>query len=307
MKVIVTGGSGRIGRAVLKTLVDRGHEVLNLDRRPSDRPGRFVYMDLRRRELLQPVMEQAEALIHMGEIPHAGSGHYTDEEVFGHNCAVGSLVFQLASELKYKRVLYTSTIQIYGFVDAGAVPPAMLPADETHPLRPQNAYALGKVAVEAYAHYCARKYGLSVAAFRLPWVLGEQFNEHWYQWTENEKKLDPDMGIYVRDTDVAECFALAWSGGRRASRPTTSRPGNWRRAADPGGHRAGLPPLPAVARRLGQVRHGVPVRQGTRTLRLGTEVELSRPVPREVRPRPVPRRWSSYSHSIVAGGLVLMS
>jgi len=209
MKVIVTGGSGRVGRAVLKTLVDRGHEVLNLDRRPSDRPGRFVYMDLRRRELLQPVMEQAEALIHMGEIPTTGSGHNTDEEVFAHNCAVGSLVFQLASELKYKRVLYTSTIQIYGFVDAGAIPPARLPVDETHPLRPQNTYALGKVAIEAYAHYCTRKYGLSVAALRLPWVLGEQFNEHWYQWTENEKKLDPDMGIYVRDTDVAECFALA--------------------------------------------------------------------------------------------------
>lgn len=213
MKVIVTGGSGRIGKAVLKTLVERGHEVLNLDRRPpreaGDRPGKFVYIDLRRRELLQPVMEQAEAIVHMGEIPSARSGHNTEEEVYASNCAVGSLVMQLAAELKYKRVLYTSTIQIYGFMDQGMIPPATLPVDESHPLRPQNTYALGKVAIENYARYCAEKKGLSIASFRLPWVLADQFNDHWFEWTDREEKIDSDLGIYVKDSDVAECFAMA--------------------------------------------------------------------------------------------------
>ena len=210
MKVIVTGGSGRIGKAVVTTLARRGHEVVNVDRRPPvDRPGKFVYMDLQRRDLLQPVMEQAEAIVHMGEIPSARMGHHTEEEVYASNCAVGSLVMQLASELKYKRVIYTSTIQIYGFLDMGAIPPAVLPVDESHPLRPQNTYALGKVAVENYARYCARKYGLSVAAFRLPWVMTDEMIDHRLSWMDNQRKLDSDMGIHVKDSDVAECFAMA--------------------------------------------------------------------------------------------------
>lgn len=210
MRVIVTGGSGRVAKAVLKTLAERGHEVLNLDRRPPvDRPGKFIYVDLRRRDLLQGVMEQAEMMIHMGEIPGARSGIHTEEEVYASNCAVGSLVMQLASELKYKRVIYTSTIQTYGFQDYGMIPPARLPVDENHPLRPQNTYSLGKVAVENYARYCAEKKGLSVAAFRLPWVMSDQMTDHRFERIDNETKLDSDLGIYVKDSDVAECFAMA--------------------------------------------------------------------------------------------------
>jgi nucleoside-diphosphate-sugar epimerase len=210
MRVIVTGGSGRIGGAVVKTLAERGHEVWNLDRRPPvERPGRFIYMDLRRRDLLQPVMEQAETIIHMGEIPSARTGHNTEEEVYASNCAAGSLVMQLASELKYRRVLYTSTIQVYGFMDMGMIPPATLPVDENHPLRPQNAYSLGKVAVENYARFCAQKKGLSIAAFRLPWVMTDDVAEHRFGWIDKQTKLDSDLGIYVKDSDVAECFAMA--------------------------------------------------------------------------------------------------
>ena len=32
MRIIVTGGSGKLGRTVVRTLRDEGHEVVNLDR-----------------------------------------------------------------------------------------------------------------------------------------------------------------------------------------------------------------------------------------------------------------------------------
>ncbi len=188
MKVIVTGGSGRIGKHVIARLVEHGHEVISLDRRPADRPGaRFIYTDLRRREQLQPVMEQAQVIVHMGEIPSATSGHNTEEEVFGQNCTVGSLVLQLASELKYQRVIYTSTIQVYGFTAQGAIPPVKMPIDETHPRQPQNGYGLSKVAIEDYACHCAQKRALSVAVFRLPWVMTHDPEDHWFRWFEHQE------------------------------------------------------------------------------------------------------------------------
>lgn len=209
MKVIVTGGSGKIGKSVIKALVERGHEVFNLDRRPSDRPGaKFVYMDLRRRELLQPVMEQAEAVVHMGEIPNTRSGHYSEEEVFGTNCTIGSMVAQLAAECKHKRMIYSSTIQVYGFTDMNHVAPLQLPIDEKHPANPQNPYSTAKIAIESYLRLASRR-GLGVSVFRLPWVMTHEMDDGWFHWTEREKKLNSDLGIYVRDSDVAEAFALA--------------------------------------------------------------------------------------------------
>ena len=44
MRVAVTGGSGRIGSEVIKELIARGHEPINIDRRQADKPlARFVY------------------------------------------------------------------------------------------------------------------------------------------------------------------------------------------------------------------------------------------------------------------------
>ena len=36
-KIAVTGGSGKAGRAVVRDLLEHGHEVLNIDRVPSPR------------------------------------------------------------------------------------------------------------------------------------------------------------------------------------------------------------------------------------------------------------------------------
>lgn len=208
MKVIVTGGSGRLGGAVIKTLAQRGHEVINVDRRPAQREARFVYLDLRNRALLQPVMEQAEAIIHMGEIPNVRAAT-TLEEVYATNCAIGSMVFQLAAELNYRKVIYTSTIQVYGFADDGMVPPVTMPIDEQHPLRPRNAYGLAKAGNENYARLCSETSDLSVSVFRLPWIVMDDNADRTVGTLERDTPLRGDLGIYVKDDDVADCFALA--------------------------------------------------------------------------------------------------
>src|SRR5450432_529131 len=89
-RVAVTGGSGRVGEHIVKALLDHGHHVINVDRRQADKPlAKMIYCDLRQRELVQPILDQVDAVIHLAEIPHI-SMPYSPDYIFAHNTAATS-------------------------------------------------------------------------------------------------------------------------------------------------------------------------------------------------------------------------
>ncbi|HLL90296.1 MAG TPA: NAD(P)-dependent oxidoreductase [Tepidisphaeraceae bacterium] len=210
LRVVVTGGSGRVGSAVVKRLVAAGHHVINVDRRQAKEPvaQRFVYADLRKREQVQPVLEQPDAVCHLGEIPNPDAPLGADE-IFSHNTNVAAVVLQTAADLKLRLVVYTSTCQVYGVWGKPPIPPERLPVDESLPLRPQNVYALSKVANESYARYVGERHGLGISIFRLPWVMSE-WNDRWYDWFEKPDGPVPDgLETYVHAEDAAAAYAAA--------------------------------------------------------------------------------------------------
>ena len=75
MRVVVTGGSGKAGRAVVRDLLEHGYEVLNVDRVPSadsnspDSPAPFLPADLVSR-LKNSLKENQLAVAKTGEQPH---------------------------------------------------------------------------------------------------------------------------------------------------------------------------------------------------------------------------------------------
>jgi nucleoside-diphosphate-sugar epimerase len=211
MRVAVTGGSGRIGTFVVNELVARGHEVISIDRRhPAEpiAPAKFVFGHLGQRQFVQPVLDQVEAVCHLGEIPSLHSG-LSPEDTFAQNVQAGSVVMQTAADLRLKRAIYTSSCQVYGFWGRDAAAPRQLPFDETHPLSPRNAYAMGKVAMEMYSRMLAEQQGLSVAAFRFPWVRTEPYDESWADLVRKRPDHTDGFATYVHALDVARGYALA--------------------------------------------------------------------------------------------------
>jgi nucleoside-diphosphate-sugar epimerase len=98
---------------------------------------------------------------------------------------------------------------VYGFWDAAPAVPQHLPFDETHPLTARNAYALGKVAMELYSRMLSERQGLSVAAFRFPWVRAEDYDESWIPPLREKPTRSDGMLTYVHAADVARGYALA--------------------------------------------------------------------------------------------------
>ncbi|HYG76628.1 MAG TPA: NAD(P)-dependent oxidoreductase [Planctomycetota bacterium] len=212
LRVAVTGGSGRIGKHVISQLLARGHSVINLDRKEAARPeARLMYVDLRRRDIIQPIFETVDAVCHLAEIPNV-NGPYSPDEVYAHNAQAGAVVLQTAADLKLKRFVYTSSCQAYGMWGDHRIAPQRLPMDETHPLLPQNAYGMAKMANERYAEMVSRNQGLSLAIFRFPWVLDfdiEADEEGLWMALARSKNPTEGMATYVHVTDAASAYVLA--------------------------------------------------------------------------------------------------
>jgi UDP-glucose 4-epimerase len=211
-RVAVTGGSGRIGSKVVRALWQRGHDVINIDRRvPRETTARFCYADLRQRAQLQPLLEQVDALCHLAEIPNV-SAHYAPEELFIHNTTVGAVVLQTAADLKLKRVIYTSTCQVYGVWGHPAVAPRQLPLTEEHPLLPTNVYSCAKVANEFLARMISNSTGLSLAIFRFPQVTSfaiEHPGDEWKHWFDGRAEFGDGFGTHLQIEDAARAYVLA--------------------------------------------------------------------------------------------------
>ena len=149
MRVLVTGGSGRIGRFAVRDLAAAGHDVTSVDVAPTGEPGcRHLRADLTDAGQVYQALAaaRAEAVVHLGAWANAGVVPHT--RTYGDNVQGTYNVFQACADLGVRRVISASSQQAYG---ADAAPPLYVPIDEDHPLRPSNPYGLSKAAGEQAA------------------------------------------------------------------------------------------------------------------------------------------------------------
>jgi nucleoside-diphosphate-sugar epimerase len=173
MRIVVTGGNGRIGHYAVRELVAAGHRVTNLDLLPPVNPVPGVH-NMRGNVTNIADIYGAVAYARADGVAHlaawADPGIVADARTYSENVTATYNVLDVCFNLGVKRVLVASSAQVYGFASHA---PVYAPVDEDHPLRPVNSYALGKVAGEDAALNFAKK-GLSVLALR---ILGARIPE----------------------------------------------------------------------------------------------------------------------------------
>lgn len=218
MRVLVTGGSGRLGRSVLSILADRGHQVTSVDIAPTTPPAGVSALtaDLLDSTALQEAFAHAapEAVIHLAGIavPFARP----DVETLQVNTGLAWAVLAAAIEHRAHSAVAASSPTVYGYNTPSWVPD-YLPLDEEHPTRPWHAYGLSKAIIEQTVQALARTTDTCVlSALRPGYVVAP---EEWagaptqQGHTLAERLADPALAAtslfnYVDARDAAELFAL---------------------------------------------------------------------------------------------------
>ncbi len=171
MRILLTGGLGAVGRAVVERLAGGGHDVRVIGRREEAaiNGAEYLQCDINNYARLREVIRGCQAVVHLAAIPNPGLS--TPEEVFRVNAQGTFNVFQAAAEEGIRRVVQASSINATGqFYGVKPAPLHYLPIDEDHPVSGTDAYSFSKHVVEEIGDYFWRREGITSLAFRLPWV-----------------------------------------------------------------------------------------------------------------------------------------
>ncbi|WLS44542.1 NAD(P)-dependent oxidoreductase [Micromonospora profundi] len=162
-RVVVTGATGKLGRAVVTHLRAAGVDVLAVDRAsgrdPRDVDGEFLLVDLTDYGQVVEAFTGAadehaggvEAIVHLAAVP--APGLMTNATTFANNSAATYNVFAAARAAGIRHVVWASSETVLGL--PFDTPPPYAPVDEEYAPRPESTYSLNKALEEEMArHFC---------------------------------------------------------------------------------------------------------------------------------------------------------
>lgn len=178
MQILVTGGSGAIGRFVSGELSRRGHDVTVFDQVAPKfsavdvEPNRisFVEGDVTEAAAVQDEVKPADVVVHLPALL-PDQCEVTPRRAEQVNVG-GTLNVLDAAAGTNTRVLCASSKAVYGTVTGVHAHPTYEPMSEDAPKSPTNVYGATKLAVECYCNAYARNKNLDVAWFRFATTFG---------------------------------------------------------------------------------------------------------------------------------------
>jgi nucleoside-diphosphate-sugar epimerase len=211
MKVVVTGGSGKAGRATVRDLLDHGYDVVNIDITPPREPlSPYLAVDLMELGETIEALHGADALVHLAANPNPQG--WTEERMFRHNTTTTYNVFRAATLLGFKRVVWASSETTLG-LPFEREPPRYAPIDEEHPLFPESSYALSKVISEELARQFSRWSGIPFVGLRFSNIMEPHDYARLPGFWDDPRKRKGNLWGYIDARDVAQSCRLGLEAG----------------------------------------------------------------------------------------------
>jgi nucleoside-diphosphate-sugar epimerase len=217
-RVLVTGGSGLLGRFVVDAL--RGDctvSVLDIAAPRQDLP--YFEADILDPEALRAALAGQDAVIHLAGIDDGKAAH--DRDYFATNVLGAWNLFHAAEEAGLRKLVVASSVAALGIGYDRM--PDYLPIDEDHPFYNTGTYGHGKEAIETLARHFVRRGRLDIVCLRPTLIVRPEREAAILAQLELP---NPDSGAlgadgttpygalsatrsYVRSQDAARCFRLA--------------------------------------------------------------------------------------------------
>jgi nucleoside-diphosphate-sugar epimerase len=172
MRIAVTGGTGKLGRAVVAGLRESGDEVINLDaaaQRPDIRIDLTDYgQTFEALTAIDDRYDRIDAVVHLAAIPAPG---ITGNAATFHNNIIATYnVFAAAKAAGITNVVWASSETVLGL--PFDTPPPYIPVDEEYPARPESRYSLAKHLEETMAaEFCRWNPDLKMIGLRFSNVM----------------------------------------------------------------------------------------------------------------------------------------
>lgn len=174
MHVLITGADGFIGSHLTEALVRQGHAVRAfvmynslsswgwLDYCAPDVKNQYEVFagDIRDSHGVKAAMRGCEAVMHLAALIAIPYSYHSPDTYVDTNIKGTLNMLQAARELGVKRVIHTSTSEVYGTAQ-------FVPITEAHPLNAQSPYSATKIAADQLANSFYASFGLPVVIARL--------------------------------------------------------------------------------------------------------------------------------------------
>lgn len=213
-RVIVTGGSGKVGRACVEDLLAHGYEVVNIDAVPPVREDcPFVQADLtdfgQAFEVLSEVddrLRDVDAMVHLAAIPAPGKN--PNAVIFKVNTVSTYNVFEAARRLGIRNIVWASSETVLGLPFDR--PPPYAPVDEEYPGRPETAYSLSKLLGEEMAkQFCRWDPELKIVGLRFSNVMEPQDYARFPSFDADARLRKWNLWGYIDARDAAQAIRKA--------------------------------------------------------------------------------------------------
>jgi NAD dependent epimerase/dehydratase len=173
MKTLITGADGFIGSHLTEALVRAGHDVRAfvmynsfnswgwLDDCAPDVAGRFEVFagDIRDPHGVRTAMKGCDRVFHLAALIAIPYSYHSPDTYVDTNVKGTLNVLQAARDLDVRRVVHTSTSEVYGTA-------RFVPITEEHPLQGQSPYSASKIGADQMAASFHASFGLPVATIR---------------------------------------------------------------------------------------------------------------------------------------------